>query len=256
MIVVPVHSPSAQNSSTLNSQSCEEQNGEKDGLLRNEFGQAYLSVQGDSSQDGAYVILDRQWRNSSGQRWKFINNQLVNDHGKCLTVSTLSSFLFQRSCNFSYTAYNKMRQTWRRTGLQIITNNINSLRARLLNDMCLAFVGSKDDDTMYAILEKCDFAPPFLWYDWDLNCEDFGINYSDINNNGSRPLRNEFSRYYLSVYESEDYLYHKPWGNHPGQYWKFVHGQLRNGFGKCLAGKGWHALQVECEGVDKTKRWT
>jgi hypothetical protein len=80
-MVVPVHSPFAQNSSTLNSQSYEEQNGEKDGLLRNEFGQAYLSVQGDSSQDGAYVILDRQWRNSSGQRWKFINNQLVNDHG-------------------------------------------------------------------------------------------------------------------------------------------------------------------------------
>lgn len=137
------------------------------GLLRNEFGQAYLSVQGDSCQDGAYVILDRQWRNSSGQRWKFINNQLANDHGKCLTVSTLSSFLFQRSCNFSYTAYNKMRQTCRRKGLQIVTNNINPLRARLLNNMFLAFVGSKDDDTMYAILEKCDFAPPFLWYDWD-----------------------------------------------------------------------------------------
>jgi hypothetical protein len=43
-----------------NYKSCENQDAETFGLLRNEFGQAYLSVQGDSSQDGAYIILDWQ----------------------------------------------------------------------------------------------------------------------------------------------------------------------------------------------------
>jgi hypothetical protein len=68
VIVVPVNSSSAWNSSMSTStfdelenyESCENQDAETFGLLRNEFGQAYLSVQGDSSQDGAYIILDRQ----------------------------------------------------------------------------------------------------------------------------------------------------------------------------------------------------
>jgi hypothetical protein len=126
----------------------------------------------------------------------------------------------------------------RRTGLQIVTYNINPLKARLYNDLCLAFVGSKDDDVMYAVLDKCDFTPPFLWYDWDLDCEDAAHkNHTDASN-GSRSLRNEFSRRYLSVNESEDYWHHKLGSNHSGQNRKFVHGQLRNNFGKCLAGKG------------------
>jgi hypothetical protein len=250
VIVVPVNSSSVDELDD----NCENQ--EVDGLLRNEFGQAYLSVQGDSNQDGAYIILDRQWRNTSGQRWRFVNNQLMNDFGRCLTVSSMSSFLFQTSCNFSSTSYNKMRQTWRRTGLQIVTININPLKARLYNDLCLAFMGSKDDDTMYTVLDKCDFSPPFLWYDWDSNCEDVDLKDHYDATNGSRPLRNEFSRRYLSVYENEDYLHHRPWSNHPGQTWKFVHGQLRNNNGKCLTGKGWYALQVECNGIANSKRWT
>jgi hypothetical protein len=43
-----------------NYDSCENQDAETFGLLRNEFGQAYLSVQGNSRQDGAYIILGRQ----------------------------------------------------------------------------------------------------------------------------------------------------------------------------------------------------
>jgi hypothetical protein len=153
--------------------------------------------------------------------------------------------------------YNRMRQTWRRTGLQIVTYSINPLKARLYNDLCLTFVGSKDDDVMYAVLDKCDFTPPFLWYDWDLDCEDAAHkNHTDASN-GSRSLRNEFSRRYLSVYESEDYWHHRPWSNHPGQNRKFVHGQLRNNFGKCLAGNGWYDLLVECSaGISNSKRWT
>ena len=258
VIVVPVNSSSVDELDD----SCKNQEG--DGLLRNEFGQAYLSVQGDSDQDGAYIILDRQWRNTSGQRWRFVNNQLMNDFGRCLTVSMFSPskmFLFQASCaGFSSTSYNKMRQTWSRNGLQIVTDkfiNFSSfLKAGLYNDLCLAFTGSKDDDTMYAVVDKCDFSPPFLWYDWDSNCEDVDLKDHYDATNGSRPLRNEFSRRYLSVYENEDYLHHRPWSNHPGQTWKFVHGQLRNNNGKCLTGKGWYALQVECNGIANSKRWT
>ena len=87
------------------------------------------------------------------------------------------------------------------------------LKAGLYNDLCLAFTGSKDDDTMYAVVDKCDFSPPFLWYDWDSNCEDVDLKDHYDATNGSRPLRNEFSRRYLSVYENEDYLHHRPWSS-------------------------------------------
>jgi hypothetical protein len=52
------------------------------GLLRNELNQAYLSVYDDRNQESLPIILDRVWRNSSGQRWRFVNCQLINDHGQ------------------------------------------------------------------------------------------------------------------------------------------------------------------------------
>jgi hypothetical protein len=64
--------------------------------------------------------------------------------------------------------------------------------------------------------------------------------------NGSRTLRNEFSRLFLSAV-TEKYGMVKPWMNRPTQLWKFVDGMLRNDDGKCLAGKGWFVKKVACD---------
>ena len=212
------------------------------GLLRNEYGQAYLSVQGDSNQEATSIILESKWRNTTGQRWRFIDNQLRNDFGKCLTAWTEQSwYLYQYDCHSDWAG-----QTWYRHGFQIV-NGFN---------MCLSYEGKKDGRSMYVVQDLCDSTPPFLWYDWDTSCEDAVIIPSSTT--GSRPLRNEFSREYLSVYENEDYVSHKPWSNQPGQKWKFVDGQLRNDHNKCLmVGKGWYVLQVDCSsGSVKAKTWT
>ena len=219
-------------------------NSNQNGLLRNEYGQAYLSVQGDSSQEAASIILESEWRNTTGQRWRFIDNQLRNDFGKCLTAWTEQLWswnnLYQYDCHSDWAG-----QTWYRHGFQIV-NGFN---------LCLTYESTKNGP-MYVVQKLCDTTPPFLWYNSDTSCEDAVIIPSSTT--GSRPLRNEFSREYLSVYENEDYVSHKPWSNQPGQKWKFVDGQLRNDHNKCLmVGKGWYVLQVDCSsGSVKAKTWT
>ena len=205
----------------------------KIGLLRNEFSQTYLSVLGDSNQEGLPVILDVAWKNSSGQRWRFVDDQLMNDHDKCLTAWTRgSSFLYQYDCRPNW-----IGQTWIRNGLQIV-NGFN---------MCLDY----DGGTMAVVQNYCDSTPSFLWDDWETSCEDTIVPPSV---NGA--FRNEFSRRYLSVYSNEEYVFDKPWNNSPGKSWTFVDGALKNNFGKCLAGIGWYVQQVDCDDEKAdNKRW-
>lgn len=114
--------------------------------------------------------------------------------------------------------------------------------------MCLDYDGVTSGGTMAVVQSYCDLTPSFLWADWDTSCEDAIVPPSV---NGSRSLRNEFSRRYLSVYSDEEYVFDKPWNNSPGKSWTFVDGALINCFGKCLAGIGWYVQLVDCDG-DKT----
>ena len=127
------------------------------GLLRNTIQQDfYLSVECNSKEDGAYIIEDRHWRNETGQRWKFVNNQLVNDNGKCLTAWTENSwYLYQYDCHPDWAG-----QIWIRNGLQIV----NGFR------LCLGVKVSTDKDIRYATQDLCDSTPQFLWYDWNSFC--------------------------------------------------------------------------------------
>ncbi len=132
-------------------------------LLRNEFGRAYLSVEDNSKEKGSYVVLDREWNNATGQRWRFVNNQLLNDHGKCLTAWTERSwYLYQYDCHPDWAG-----QIWIRHGLQIV----NGFR------FCLAFIQNVTNGfNRYVIQDVCDSTPPFLWYDWDFPCKPTMIN--------------------------------------------------------------------------------
>ena len=213
--------------------------GVQNGLLRNEFGQAYLSVLGDSSQEEAFMILDRAWKNSTGQRWKFVNNQLVNEHGKCLTAWKLTStYLYQYNCRIDW-----MGQIWYRQGLNIV-NGFN---------LCLAYKSTPNDPVMYLVQAQCDSTPPYLWYEWDADCEDAMVIPSI--GSDSRPLKNEFSRRYLTAY-NEGNLLNEPWNNEAGQNWMFVNSHLTNDYGKCLAGNGKYVWLVDCKKqTDPTTMW-
>ena len=69
----------------------------KSGMLRNAFSQGYLSVVNDPKEmHGTCVILD--WRNSTGQKWRFINGRLRNGHGHCLTIKPNNYTLYQYRC--------------------------------------------------------------------------------------------------------------------------------------------------------------
>ena len=120
------------------------------GVLRNEFGRAYLSVEGNSKEDGAYVTADGAWRNRTGQKWTFVNNQLKNENGKCLTAWTeRSTYLYQYDCHPDWAG-----QVWIRHGLQIV----NGFR------FCLSVRERREDSAMYVVQDMCDSTPPFIWY--------------------------------------------------------------------------------------------
>ena len=237
VVIVPVK-PFNSSATALQDLQCYN-DGVQNGLLRNEFGQAYLSVLNDSSQEAAYVILDRTWKNSTGQRWKFVNNQLVNEHGKCLTAWILTStYLYQYNCQMDW-----MGQIWYRVGLNIV-NGFN---------LCLAYKSTPNDPVMYLVQAQCDSTPPYLWYEWDADCEDAMVIPSI--GSDSRPLKNEFSRRYLTVY-NDGYALNEPLNNEAGQNWKFVDNQLTNDYGKCLAGRRQYVLQVDCEPkTDPSTMW-
>jgi hypothetical protein len=216
------------------------------GPLRNERARAYLSVQGDSKEEGVAIILDREWRNSSGQKWKLVDGQLRNGFGKCLTLrSSLNKFfglfhyLYQYNCDL-----NQPEQKWDSKGLQIINDG----------KYCLGFDEKVHQDPMFVYgVRACDLSPSFIWYNRDTDCEDAMVIQSTTN--GSRPLRNEFYRLFLNV--ADNYGTEQPWSNRPAQLWKFVDGLLKNDDGKCLAGKGWYVWSVDCaDTIGNNGRWT
>jgi hypothetical protein len=214
------------------------------GPLRNEFSQAYLSVQDDSNKEGAYIVMDREWRNSPGQRWKFVNGQLKNGFGKCFTKwSLFHHSIYQYDCDHHWDG-----QKWYRHGLQIANGNYGHFQ-------CVFFDGNVHNNPYVRVpgLGICDSLPSFLWYNRNTDCEDAMV--IPPSTNGSRALRNEFSRLFLGVVKK--YGMEKPWINRPTQLWNFVDGLLRNDDGKCLAGKGWYVHEVACDAdeMGNNGRW-
>ena len=115
--------------------------------LRNELGRVYLSAKEVS--EGAVIDSELEFKNSPSQRWRFVNNQLVNGNGKCLTAWTKRSwYLYQYDCHPDWAG-----QIWIRHGLQIV----NGFR------LCLAFENSSD-----VVQNHCDSTSQFLWYtNWE-----------------------------------------------------------------------------------------
>ena len=114
--------------------------------LRNELGRVYLSAKEVS--EGAVIDSELEFKNSPSQRWRFVNNQLVNGNGKCLTAWTKRSwYLYQYDCHPDWAG-----QIWIRHGLQIV----NGFR------LCLAFENSD------VVQNHCDSTSQFLWYtNWE-----------------------------------------------------------------------------------------
>ncbi len=143
------------------------------GLLRNEMVEGHLTVLGDAAVEGAYITVDPEWRNETGQKWTFVNNTLRNGNGKCLTARTeRSTYLYQYDCHPEWVG-----QSWIKYGLQIFNGY----------GYCLSIQIHKDEGTIYVIQDKCDSTPQFLWYNWDVDCEE-PIVPSLLGENGIQPL--------------------------------------------------------------------
>ena len=228
ILVVPIKNTTNPENCSLQRGNYSEQSGR---LLRHDYIQGYLSVVSSSEEEGASVILDREWRNSSGQIWKFVDSQLRNNQGKCLTAwSKKSWYLYQYECHPDWTG-----QNWTRRGLQIVNGY----------SFCLAFVGTKDDPVMYVIQDVCDATPPFLWYDW--NYQVMTNRSSDYTFPSYRHLRNEYSKQYLNGHGIDGKRISRyPWINRAGQNWQLIDGLLKNANGMCLVGKSWDAVESDC----------
>lgn len=206
-------------------------------VLRNEFSQGYLSVMNDSN--GAYVIVDRQFRNNPGQRWRFVDNQLRNDYAKCVTRLS-STHIYQYDCHPDW-----VEQKLKRVGLQIVWMEYGD---------CLFFEGSLNE-WQYVVgneeILPCRLTSPFVWFDWDSDCDDAIVIHPT--GNGSRPLRNEFSKLFLTA-DLEKNAFQFTWSNQPGQHWRFADGQLMNDDGKCLVGIDEYIRSDDCSA--KANKWT
>ena len=204
----------------------------KSGMLRNAFSQGYLSVVNDPKEmHGTCVILD--WRNSTGQKWRFINGRLRNGHGHCLTIKPNNYTLYQYRCVTDWP-----KQDWVRHGMQIARPTIDGSMA------CVAV-----NDALQPVLDdKCLTNARYLWYDWDVDCEDVVVLHVTPGN--GRPLRNDFSRRFLTAPKNRGRIGLKTWMNLSEQHWRFVDGI-------CLAGKGRSIRKEICVDSKKKKanRW-
>lgn len=116
------------------------------GPLRNKYRNAYLSVKRDSSAKGAYIILDRELKNSSAQVWQFANDKLMNEFGKCLTAWNRGSwYLHQYDCHHNWPG-----QRWTRHGLQLVNG--------------YGFCLDSERPNMYPIQNYCNSHSSFMWY--------------------------------------------------------------------------------------------
>ncbi len=242
-MVVPV---SRNSFSSVSEQRCRYRDGQS-GLLRNEVVQSYLSVNDNTNRDGMFIILLDHWRNEAGQRWRFVDNLLTNGFDKCLTATgKQNSNVKQEKCLKA-----RSDQTWDRNGLQIINR---------FENQCLAFKGiegNAPNAILYVVQKDCESTPPFLWYDWDQDCEDAVI-HSSTNIDEFYPLRNEFSKRYLSVDKEMTWVKYEPWKNLPKQRWQFKNGQLRNNQNReCLrkSSVGSFLILEDCEYNNLAQEW-
>lgn len=120
-------------------------------MMRNEFFQGYLSVLDDSNKDGAQITIDLQWRNISlGQKWKFVDNQLKNGYGKCLTSDLDNELLYQQQCDVRSSS-----QSWIRHGLQIVKPH----RSNSSDLYCVTVEPGTGDGSLRLVLDKCLTSP-------------------------------------------------------------------------------------------------
>lgn len=195
--------------------------------LRSQANSMYITVQGNSKEDGAYIILDQEWRNETGQRWRLVDNQLRNDHGKCLSAwYRIHARLYQYDCKRNWT-----EQQWFRHGLQIVNGYQQCLTLHDDNSLRRNY----DTSTFYPYHDYCkDNLIAMYWNDWHWNCP-VDLNYRTPE--GATTLANAFSKRYLTIpdifvrNEGE----HRPWMNQLGQYWFVTNGTLLSTGGECLA---------------------
>ena len=219
-------------------------------VLRNEFSQAYLSVQDNLDNRGANRIIDNKWMDSIGQKWQFVSfflygryqvTQLRNGNNKCLTAyKRQSQELYQEDCYLGYSP----GQTWEWRGLQIVNGF----------ELCLTLEESiANSSIVHDIQARCESTPPFFWYNWAADCENLIVNHPSMKKS-NRYLRNYFSKRFLSA--AKERAKHEPWTNQPGQNWKFIDEKLVNGDSKCLAIKGNFVGQEDCVKNRKEQKWS
>ena len=194
-------------------------------LLRNEVVQNYLTVKDDSILKSYVVMKDK--KDSKAQRWRFVNLTVRSDSGKCLTAENggIGSDVLAQDCVTPLSE----KQKWTRHGLQIVNGFNNCLK----------------EERGKVIQDDCKYIPPYLWYDWDVDCEDAVVLTSPVANN-YLPLRNEFSRRYLSLNKG-GWVTQQPWGDQSDQYWQFINGRFLNKKnGKCLTNNSNYFFIDDC----------
>lgn len=117
-------------------------------MLQNWKTRQYLAVEKDDNQAGHYTrqMPSDRLKLLSGH-WRFVDNQLRNDFGLCLTVTSRTTwYVYQDHCRPGHPG-----QLWWRMGAQIVNGY----------SFCLA---TQDDPTNpYAIQDYCDNEPRFHW---------------------------------------------------------------------------------------------
>lgn len=217
-------------------------------MLRNEFSQGYLSERGNSINGDANVVVDRHWSNTLGQRWRFINNTLRNDHENCLTVGGSMLGIFSPLLSSARCDPGSSSQMWIRHGLQIVQHGDRS------SMYCVGVDVTREASfgrlLLQPVLGECSTNPRYLWYHWGTDCEDELVIHGTPSSSNGQHLRNELSKRFLGT--EEDEVKHGPWMNLPGQRWRFVDGQLMNDGGVCLIiGDDRSLLQKDCREARK-----
>lgn len=207
------------------------------GPLRNYNKDLYLSTD-----KRGYTIVN-YWKNSSSQRWRFVDNQLRNDNGKCLTAWAKSSwYLYEDDCHNNWPG-----QTWTLNGLQII------------NGYNLCFV-QLQYYKHYMVQDGCSLVDneqrSELWLDFHTDCTNNLKIPAEHIDNDYRLLRKKESKDYLTATKNDVFM--SPWINDPGQYWKLVDGKLINGYEKCLifSDDSWRVEQIDCNEISNGHKLT
>lgn len=214
--------------------------------LRSQFNSMYLTVKDNSKKDRALIVLDKEWRNDTGQRWRFVNNQLRNDHGKCLSAYHKSdSYLYQYDCSKNW-----KEMLWYRNGMQIVNGRHQCLYLRYQYSLLKTAHYDRKyrfnrKDIYNAFHHDCshsNFELFSYWNDWEFNCP-IANKLTHQNSDGTIAVTfiNEFSKRYLTIKPNEvggrerRHPVHIPWTNQLGQFWIITSNDtLINANGECL----------------------